>query len=107
MRRQALTAEAALLEVASRTADGKQTVSQVENVVLLECADASLRIDPRAHPLGPPMLIDVQDRLKRIAKETPSKVNYQPYEVLVGMAGMLTEACKVWWSEKFELEGDQ
>jgi len=107
MRRQALTAEAALLEVASRTADGKQTVSQVENVVLSECADARLRIDPQANPIGPPMLIDVQDRLKRIAKEASSKVNYQPYEVLVGMAGMLTEACKVWWSEKFELEGDQ
>ena len=107
MRRQALTAEAELLEVASRTADGKQKVSQVENVVLSECAEASLRMDPQANPIGPSMLIDVQDRLKRIAKETPSKVNYQPYEVLVGMAGMLTEACKVWWSEKFELEGDQ
>jgi len=107
MRRKALTAEATLLEIASRTADGKQTVSQVENVVLSECADARLRINPETNPLGPPMLIDVQDRLRRIAKESPAKVNYQPYEVLVGMAGMLTEACQVWWSEKFEMEGEE
>jgi len=104
MRRKALTAEAALLEVASRTADGKQKVSQIENVVLSECADASLRIGSRAKQFGPPMLIDVQDRLSSIARETPTKVNHQPYEVLVGVAGLLTDACQVWWSEKFELE---
>ncbi|MBK8637591.1 MAG: DUF4297 domain-containing protein [Chromatiaceae bacterium] len=107
MRRKAITAEYALLEVASRSADGKQKISQVENVVLSECAEASLRVGAEANPLGPPMLINVQDRLKRIAREAPSKVNYQPYEVLVGVAGLLTDACQVWWSEKFELEGDQ
>jgi hypothetical protein len=107
MRRKALTAEYALLEVASRSADGKQKNSQVENVVLSECAEASLRVGAETNPLGPPMLINVQDRLERIAKEDPSKVNYQPYEVLVGVAGLLTDDCQVWWSEKFELEEDQ
>ncbi len=107
MRRKALTAEYALLEVASRPADGKQKISQVENVVLSECADASLQVGAETNPLGPPMLINVQDRLMRVAKEAPSKVNYQPYEVLVGVAGLLTDDCKVWWSEKFELEDDQ
>jgi len=107
MRRKALTAEYALLEVASRTADGRQKNSQVENVVLSECAEARLRVGAETNPIGPPMLINVQDRLDRIAKENPSKVNYQPYEVLVGVAGLLTDACQVWWSEKFELEEDQ
>ncbi len=104
MRRKALTAESALLDVASRSTNGKQKLSQVENVVLSECAEASLRVDHKMNPFGPSMLIDVQDRLKRISGETPSKVNYQPYEVLVGVAGLLTDACQVWWSDKFELE---
>lgn len=104
MRRKALTAESALLDVASRPTDGKQKLSQLENVVLSECAEAILRLDHQVNPFGPSMLIDVQDRLKRIAGETPSKVHHQPYEVLVGVAGLLTEACQVWWSEKFELE---
>lgn len=107
MRRKALTAESALLDVATRSIDGKQKVSQVENVVLSECADANLRVDHQINPFGPSMLIDVQDRLKRIAGGTPSKVNHQPYEVLVGVAGLLTDACQVWWSEKFELENDE
>lgn len=107
MRRKALTAESALLDVASRSTEGKQKVSQIENVVLSECAEASLRADHQVNPFGPSMLIDVQDRLKRIAGETPTKVNHQPYEVLVGVAGLLTDACQVWWSEKFELENDE
>jgi hypothetical protein len=107
MRRKALTAESALLDVASRSSDGKQKVSQVENVVLSECAEASLRANHQVNQFGPSMLIDVQDRLKRIAGETPTKVNHQPYEVLVGVAGLLTDACQVWWSEKFEMENDE
>ena len=75
--------------------------------MLSECAEASLRVGSQGNPLGPTMLIDVQDRLARIAREAPAKVNYQPYEVLVGVAGLLTDACHVWWSEKFELEDTQ
>lgn len=107
MRRKTLIAEAALLEVATRTAEGKQMVSQVENVVLSECAEARLRVSTLTNPLGPHMLIDVQDRLGRIARDAPAKVNYQPYEVLVGVAGLLTDACQVWWSDRFDLEGKQ
>jgi hypothetical protein len=107
MRRKALTAETALLEVALRTAEGKQKISQVENVVLSECAEARLRVGSQGKQLGTKMLINVQDRLARIAREAPAKVNYQPYEVLVGVAGLLTEACQVWWSDKFNLEDTQ
>ena len=52
------------------------------------------------------MLIDVYDRLKAIASNDPSKVNQQPYEVLVGVAGLLTSACLVWWSDQFQMEDD-
>ncbi len=28
-------------------------------------------------------------------------------EELVGVAGLLTKECKVWWSDKFDLEKEQ
>ena len=53
------------------------------------------------------MLIDMYDRLKAIARDDPLKVDRQPYEVLVGVAGLLTSDCKVWWSDEFQMEDDQ
>ena len=106
MRRKALTAEAALIDVATRSGEGRKHVSQVENVVFSECDEAYLRASSKGEPFGPAMLIEVQDRLKAIAEKEPTKVENQPYEVLVGVSGLLTEACTVWWSRKFKLEED-
>ena len=107
MRRKALTAESALLDVVTRPVGGKQKFSQIENVVFSECDEAHLRASTRRVPFGPAMLIDVYDRLNQIAIKNPLKVYRQPYEVLVGVAGLLTSACKVWWSDQFQIEGDQ
>lgn len=106
MRRKALTAEAVLIDVVTRSREGKKHLSQVENVVFFECDEAYLRFSSENEPFGPAMLIDVQNRLKEIAEKQPTKVNNQPYEVLVGVSGLLTDACTVWWSKKFDLEGD-
>ena len=106
MRRKVLTAEHALLDVASRPDGGKQKIAQVENVVFSECDEAHLRAKSLQTQFGPAMLIDVYDRLKAIASNDPSKVNQQPYEVLVGVAGLLTSACLVWWSDQFQMEDD-
>jgi len=103
MRRRALTAEQLLLDLATRPNDGRALCSQIENVVLVECDDANLRASNTGKPFGPVMLIDVQDRLKRIAETDPARVYRQPYDLLVGVAGLLTSECKVWWSEQFEL----
>ena len=107
MRRKALTAESTLLDVASRHDGGKQKIAQVENVVLSECDEAHLRASSHQAPFGPAMLIDVYDRLKAIAVNNPLKVDRQPYEVLVGVAGLLTSECLVWWSEEFQMEDGQ
>lgn len=104
MRRRALTAEQALLDLSTRPNDGKVLLSQIENTVLAECDDANLRASRNGGCFGPEMLIDVQDRLKRIAESEPERVCRQSYDVLVGVAGLLTSECKVWWSEPFELE---
>jgi hypothetical protein len=66
--------------------------------------DANLRASQTGEPYGPTMLIDVQNRLKKISELDPSRVHYQSYDLLVGVAGLLTSECKVWWSEIFEVE---
>lgn len=106
MRRRALTAEQELLDLASRPSDGKKIISQIENVVLSECDEANLRASQEEDPYGPKMLIDVQERLKRISEKEPQRVHRQSYDLLVGVAGLLTSECKVWWSEKFDVEAE-
>ena len=48
------------------------------------------------------MLSQVQQRLQKLAEDQPNLVFDQPYDCLVGMAGLLTEACSVWWSAQFD-----
>jgi hypothetical protein len=104
LRSQTLSAEAAFLDLVTRGSEGEAELAQIENVVKAECDAAHLRAAQGAKPFGQKMLIDVQDRLQRVAKEESNKVSKQPYEALIGMAGILTESCPVWWSEKFDLE---
>ena len=59
-----------------------------------------------ATPHGPAMMIDVQDRLRRIAREQTALIGDHTYECLIGMAGLLTHECVVWWSSRFPIEGD-
>jgi len=104
LRNQLLSAEAIFLDLATRGPEGQAHLTQLENVVKAECDAAHLRAAQGPKPFGQRMLIDVQDRLSTVAKEQSSKVGRQPYEALMGMAGILTEGCPVWWSEKFDLE---
>jgi hypothetical protein len=102
MRRRALTAEAVLLELATRP-DGSQVVSQIENVVLSHCKDAELKA-VAGSLFGAPMLIDVQQRLGAVAENDPKRVYGRDYDLLLGVAGLLTEDCQLWWSKPFALE---
>lgn len=104
LRNQTLSAEAAFLDLATRGPEGQAELAQIENVVKAECDAAHLRAAQGTKPFGQKMLIDVQDRLHRVAKEESNKVGKHPYEALIGMAGILTESCPVWWSDKFDLE---
>ncbi len=104
LRNQMLSSEAVFLDLATRGPEGAADLVQVENVVRAECDAAHLRAAQGKSPFGQRMLIDVQDRLRRIAADESGKVAKQPYEALMGMAAMLTEACPVWWSERFNLE---
>jgi hypothetical protein len=104
LRNQTLSAEAIFLDLVTRGPEGQNQYSQIQSVVKAECDEAHLRARQDNKPYGQRMLIDVQDRLRKTATEESDKVAEQPYEALMGMVGLLTEDCPVWWSEKFPLE---
>jgi hypothetical protein len=107
MRRKALAAQYALIDLGTRAGDGKKLQAQLENVVLSECDEAYLRAKAQSSLFGSAMLLDLQEQLKRIATTESMKARGQPYEVLVGVAGLLSDDCKVWWSDQFPLEDTQ
>jgi hypothetical protein len=79
-------------------------IRQLEAMVLGECREAYLRTSQKGELFGVPMLIDVQNRLRKLATERPLMVANQEYECLLGMAGMLTEECRIWWSKRFPIQ---
>lgn len=104
MRRRTLSAEQALLDLTTRPNDGPEICSQLENIVFGECDDALLRESQNPEPFGGKMLIKVQDRLTEIVENEPARVHHQDVNLLVGIAGLLTTECTVWWSDRFQLK---
>ncbi len=110
MERRTLSTEQRLIELAYKEPDNFPTIlGQVESIVKGECDEAELECRTnRVSDLaiyGEAMLNNVLLRLKVIAEKKPESVFNEPYESLVGTAGLLTENCSVWWGEKFELQG--
>jgi hypothetical protein len=101
-------AEAHLLEdVARRPELYPALLGQLEGMVLSECREALLRAKTYSvPPFGPQMLIDVQDRLRRLAADRPHTVGGKEPECLLGIAGMLTAGCRLWWSDRFPIDQD-
>jgi hypothetical protein len=83
-----------------------ELMKQIEQVVLGECREAHLRARQASTPYGPAMMIDVQDRLRWIAREETALIGDHTYECLIGMAGLLMRECVIWWSPPFPIEGD-
>lgn len=98
-------AERHLLEMASRDPDECQMVcDQLYGVVKGECDEAKLFTSTQSSLYGPEMYRDVLKRLRGITETKPEMVCHQAYECLVGVAGLLTGECTVWWSAPFKLE---
>lgn len=95
----AIATEASLFEQASlNPTDALARLGHLEHVVLSECHEAN--IDVGALPKdsrGIKMLQEVVARLRTLAAQERTKVENQPYEVLVGLAGLLSGECKIWW----------
>ena len=104
MRQRALAAEYNLLEDTGRRPEAfPELLQQIEQRVHGELSEAHLRARQQPAPYGAAMFIDVQDRLRRLAAERPADVGHHGYECLMGVAGLLTSECRVWWGPRFPI----
>lgn len=104
MERRALSAESNLIELAHFKPEKIDPIlNQIVSMVQGECDEASHAAKLISSNFGPVMLNDVYKRLRDIAENHPQKVEHQPYECLVGIAGLLTGECSIWWSKPFDL----
>ena len=80
MRERERAAEYHLLEDIARRPDRYPALlMQLEQMVFGECAEANLRARQTSESYGPTMMIDVQDRLRRLANERPEMVGNHSY----------------------------
>jgi len=114
MKRRTLSAESRLFEMGTvAPEDFESKISQLESVVQAECDEASLdarfpsQESAENMDYGPLMLKTTMERLKLVAELQSATVYSEPFESLVGIAGLLTENCSVWWSKKFVLDKPQ
>ena len=86
-----------------RTA-GRQ-LRQVEEAVHGECLEAFMGTKTPGQPFGQKMFNEVTVRLRKLEVDRKELLGGQPYEVLMGTAALLTSECRVWWSERFPVQG--
>ena len=105
MKNRAFAAERHLIEKALLYPDKIDgLLDQLAGVVQGECDDARLFAQNPNTPYGVAMLRDVTTRLRKISENRPAMVEGEVYECLMGVAGLLTGECTIWWSEDFDLE---
>ncbi len=105
LRRRTISAEQHLLKLANRNEKNIDAIlDQLHGVVKSVCDDARLEASAGDSPYGEQMLRIVTRRLRELAESKPDTVYGQEYDCLVGLAGLLTEECEVWWSSEFDLE---
>lgn len=95
----AIAAEERLMEQGvSKPEEALERIGQIEKVVLSECHEANIEAEMQPEEKrGITMLSSLVSRFRVLSKSDPQKVLEQPYEVLVGLAGLLSGECKVWW----------
>jgi hypothetical protein len=104
MQRRTLSAERFLLEMSHSSPEAtKALLNQLDGAIVSDCSDAQLVASEKPEPYGEAMLRLIHKSLKERAEEKPDTVGGLDYDCLVGVAGMLTNECKIWWSEKFDL----
>lgn len=76
---------------------------QLKLIVSNECREAYDLQYSDNNPFGREMLIEIRKRLRTRISSEPKLFLGCKYEHLLGMVGILTEMCEVWWSEEFEI----
>lgn len=81
--------------------------NQLVGVVLTECKDieaaAALELDERKRGLS--IYRDVLSRLCEVAEKTPARIENEPKDTLLGVAGILSGSCRFAWG--VPVEGDE
>ena len=104
MQRRTLSTEHHFLEMLHRNPDEtNDLLNQLGNAVASDCADAQNDVSDTPEPYGKAMLKTLHKRLRERVADPNDTVGRVGFDCLVGASGMLTNECKVWWSEKFNL----
>lgn len=78
--------------------------NHLKSIVANECAEVFDKTYKKDEPFGQLMLNDIRTKLRdRLEKEKHLFFECE-YEHLLGMTGILTEMCEVWWSDHFDVE---
>jgi hypothetical protein len=100
-----VSAESRLMEKAiSEPETFDALATQLEGAVLTECKDAEALalLEPDERRRGPMIYRDVLLRLTDLAKNDPVKVEHEPKDTLLGLAGMLSGSCRFAWGVPLE-----
>lgn len=104
LKRRALSAEELFLEEAAKNPENFQTIlDQVEGTVLTSCSDAILDATNGNKIDGVEAFKSARKQLEKLSENNPAQVACKNADCLIGVAGLLTGACKLWWSEEFDL----
>jgi hypothetical protein len=95
-----------MLDAVRRPESFGELLTQIEQRVLGEVSEAHLRARRGPTPYGPEMLIEVQDRLRRLTEREGEAVGHHKYDCLIGVAGLLRSECRVWWGPRFIIRED-
>jgi hypothetical protein len=75
----------------------------VRSAVLTECNEAKERAKQTGSEFGSSMLKLVKERIRTLYTNDGATLHGLRHDQLLGIAGILTEECPLWWSEKFDL----
>jgi hypothetical protein len=75
----------------------------LRSAVLTEANDAKQRANQGSGQYGQAMLKLLKDQIRSLHKNSGDQLHGVRYDQLLGIAGILTEECPLWWSERFEL----
>jgi hypothetical protein len=105
MKRRSISTEEHLIKMNYQSEeDFSDKLNQITSVVESTCSDEHAQAIENGAVDGLKMYQNVIKELRKIADQNPEKIENQDSDVLIGVAGLLTDDCKVWWSEKFNLE---
>ncbi len=86
---------------AKGTDEAQKRYEHLRTLVRTECQEAHDSFHDAEGLFGQGMLVDIRNRL-RASHERGNRIPFNiRYEHLLGMAGLLTEDCTIWWSDPF------